>query len=340
MNDLHSTVTLLIALTSLVSLPAAMLWNQSSSASARQTQRASRPESKSNWLKFGRVLALLSLFVVLCLYWIPWPFNQSQRPITQFKNTVSICTKTEGWVQEIYVTDRQYVRQGQVMVVLNNPQLESRLRLLKLDMQESVLIGKNLLEQQDTLGYKSQRTHRKAIQQEIVKTENMLDELTIRAKCDGTVIGDGLQDLLGSYFHAGSEVLVLANPDQEQLAEIRQSQFDQVSEPDQNPQIVFSMPLYSDRLNTTLDPIEIISEMLDLSRLTAATKPGLHSKAAANHAQLKSNAILKWAPGSNGGPSESDSIDNAKTQTLAQRFTDAVCLWLHQLFKREAESYN
>ena len=339
MNDLYSITTLLFGLTSLVSVPAAMMLNKSSSASAQQNQRASQPESKSNWLKFGRVFALLSLFVVLCLYWIPWPFNQSPRAITQLKNPVSICTKTAGWVQEIYVTDRQHVRQGQVMVVLNNPQLESRLRFLKLDMQESVLIGKNFLEQQDTLGYKSQRTQRNAIQQEIVKTENMIDELTVRAKCDGTVIGDRLHDMLGSYLQAGTEILVLANPDQEQLAEIQQSQFDQVSEPDQNPQIVFSMPLYSDRLNTTLDPVEIISELLDLSQLTAAKKSGLHSKAAANHAKLKSSAMLNWAPGRNGSPSESESSNVVKTQTLFKRFTGALCIWLHQLFNR-ADSYN
>ena len=226
-----------------------------------------------DWLKTGRVVALLSLFASLSWSWFPWSSNDSSDNVAQCENPISIRVKTDGWVERIQVSDGQKVRHGQVLLVLQNPQLRSHLRLLKLDMEKSVLMGRYFLEQQDVVAYKGELSKRRLVQQEITKVENMLDDLVITAECDGVVMADDLQNLLGRYVDTDNRILMLANPNREQLELSRQHHTGDDSDSRQRKELVFSMPQYSDRMESSIDLIEVQDDLKGLSHLTKVKRP-------------------------------------------------------------------
>lgn len=226
-----------------------------------------------DWLKTGRVVALLTLFASLSWSWFPWSSNDSNDNVARRLNPISIRVKTDGWVERIQVSDGQNVRNGQVLLVLQNPQLRSHLRLLKLDMEKSVLMGKYYLEQQDVVAYKGELSKRRMVQQEITKVENMLDDLVITAECDGVVMADDLQNLLGRYVDTDNRLLMLANPNREQLELSRLHHASDDTESSRRKEMVFSMPLYSDRMESSVDSIEVQDDLKGLSHLTKVKSP-------------------------------------------------------------------
>jgi hypothetical protein len=204
-------------------------------------------------LQRTRVSALLCLFTILCVFWFEWPFKAKANGIVQYKDPAAICVESGGRVKQVYVQNGQPVRTGDVLMVLENRTLQSQLRLLKLEMQRSVLTGQKCLQNNDVPGFQLEQAKRKETQHQIVETEKKIDSLIVRASCDGTVKGDDLQQLTGRHLTAGTQVMSIVNPSQKQIVlSIPKSHVDSL-DPGQAVALVFSMPCYHDSLKCTLE---------------------------------------------------------------------------------------
>lgn len=252
MTEILFTTALFLVPAGLLALVAAMR-SKTETMRGKHLAVARVQTCQSNALQRARVSALLCLFAILCVFWFEWPFRDTATGIVQYKDPVAICVESSGRVKQVYVQNGQPVRAGDVLMVLENRTLQSQLRLLKLEMQRSVLTGQKCLQNNDVSAFQQEQTKRRETQQQIVQIEKKIDSLIVRASCDGTVKGDELQQLTGRHLTAGTHVMSIVNPTQKQIVlSIPKNHVDSL-DPGQAVALVFSMPCYHDSLKCTLD---------------------------------------------------------------------------------------
>jgi putative peptide zinc metalloprotease protein len=183
-------------------------------------QQGRLPEMKParTWLFLGTLLLLVAGFFAL-----PIPLKVEGQALIQVEpdqvRRVAI-PETGGFLQEVCVRDGQPVRAGDVLAVLANPSLEIKLRVneadqvLRSEQRSSHTAG--LTEGStpgDQVAVSLQHTEYelKALEREHATLQERRDRLTLRAPCDGVVLGLGSPELKGKWLEKGTELCRLGN---------------------------------------------------------------------------------------------------------------------------------
>jgi putative peptide zinc metalloprotease protein len=171
------------------------------------------------WLVLGTLGGVLGLSVL-----VPLPMRvEGEALIEVDPDHVQrvVVPEAGGFVSDIPVRDGQAVRAGDVLAVLTNPKLEIRLRLNEADQAlrsqqlsgqvAEVAEGGGPVDQPG--GIVSQTEFElKALAGEHAALREQCDRLTLRARCDGVVVGLAPQELKGKWLEKGTEVCRVADP--------------------------------------------------------------------------------------------------------------------------------
>jgi putative peptide zinc metalloprotease protein len=122
-----------------------------------------------------------------------------------------------GFVRQVHVSDGQQVRPGDVLVVLENPQLRMELADLELALNQLDLKRRSLTNSHRMAELQAHEQHRLALEKKRAEKADRVRGLTVRATVDGKVIARNLESLLGVYLDEGAQILALADERQKQL---------------------------------------------------------------------------------------------------------------------------
>jgi len=186
-----------------------------------------------NRTRMAFVTAAFSGLVLFCFVGWQAPAVTRAPAIIQFRDEQIIRAAADGFVREINVNDCQAVKQGQLLVRLENPELVHELRVLTQSF-ESAKIQSRIHSQRDEISLQqSQLAKIGSIQQQIDEMETKVSQLNILAPFDGVVYRRDLANMLGSFVRQGDVIMHFADPqskqiltsiDQEQIKSVRSRQ--------------------------------------------------------------------------------------------------------------------
>jgi putative peptide zinc metalloprotease protein len=170
------------------------------------------------WLVLGALGLVLSAFVLL-----PLPMRVEGEALIQVDpDHVQrvVVPEVGAFVADLPVQDGQAVRAGDVLAVLTNPRLDIKLRVNEADQAlRSQQLSGQVAEVSEGGGPADQaggavsqtEYELKALVREHAALREQCDRLTLRARCDGVVLGLAAQELKGKWLEKGTEVCRLAD---------------------------------------------------------------------------------------------------------------------------------
>ena len=156
-----------------------------------------------------RPLAMLA--VLLVVFGLPWPARFDAPALIDFDAVVPLRTTAGGFVRTVHVAAGEQVRRGQLLAVLENPELSAAHRELELELAASTVRVSAAQARGDLAAASVLSGAQGALRSRVDDLARRLQTLRITAPTDGAVISAHLDNLVGQYLKTGAEVLTLAN---------------------------------------------------------------------------------------------------------------------------------
>ncbi len=151
------------------------------------------------------VLMSLSLFTVL-----RGPAAKSAPAIVQFKDELPLRALADGFVKEILIRDGQSVAQGDILIKLENPELESERLELQLQAEEAAIQTRIYQKTDETALAQAEQKKREGLLLQLAEKEGQVQGLVIEAPFDGFVFQRNLHNQIGDFVHRGDQILNIA----------------------------------------------------------------------------------------------------------------------------------
>jgi putative peptide zinc metalloprotease protein len=171
------------------------------------------------WLALGGAMLVVGAFLT-----VPWTVTVQGRALLEVapehQQRVAVPA-TGGFLSEVLVRDGQPVRAGELLAVLTNPKLEIRLRLNEADQalrdrQQGTLalqLEEAGAEERSVAASLQQTAHElNALRSEHATVQHQCERLTLRAPCDGVVLGLCPREWKGKWLEKGIEVCRVGDP--------------------------------------------------------------------------------------------------------------------------------
>jgi putative peptide zinc metalloprotease protein len=164
------------------------------------------------------VTAPLIAVAILSLFLIPWPFQVSAPAIVQYHGESIVRADVAGFIQEVHVDAGAIVRKGDVLFELENSQLAAQLTQLEADREISVVRSRRHHNDRSVSSWQSELGFRHSIEQKLNELRDRLDNLKVRAKRDGQIVGTELSSLPGRYVDRGQELAKVVDVSNKEIA--------------------------------------------------------------------------------------------------------------------------
>jgi putative peptide zinc metalloprotease protein len=168
-------------------------------------------ESYMTW-KLTRTQTFGVLGIALLLFVPPIPASVSSELLLEPGRDAHIRPIVSGKIAQVLVSQGQQVKAGQLLAVLENPEIEAATRVAS---SELTLASSNLRENQDQpASGKSAQAARERIrlQKELAVAAANLDALQIRAPFDGFITTADVRQRVSQFLAAGDEFCQLSDP--------------------------------------------------------------------------------------------------------------------------------
>lgn len=159
------------------------------------------------------ILALGTLLFTL----IPWPGVVRAPAIIQYSPMAVVRAGSPGFVKKLMVHDGQVVQEGHVLAVLDNDDLRTELADIKLQVEDSRILCRSLMEDDHMAAYQAELKRCESLEAQSAQKQEQVDQLTVRAPITGQVIGRRLDSLLGTYLTQGAPLLCIGNRNTKEL---------------------------------------------------------------------------------------------------------------------------
>ena len=170
--------------------------------------------AKTDIFSFSRLHRVTIVF----LRYLPWPIQVSAPAIIEYKTPTIVRADAPGFVKAIHVVAGQSVKQGDLLVELENRELETRLRGLELDREKSMIRSRSLHQNREIAAYQSEYASRQSIEKQTSELRQKLDSLKLFAATDGTVVADDLETLPGQFVSSGLSLLQIVDEQSKTIA--------------------------------------------------------------------------------------------------------------------------
>ncbi|HWP39587.1 MAG TPA: site-2 protease family protein [Tepidisphaeraceae bacterium] len=153
--------------------------------------------------------AAVATAAVVLIGLLPFPNSIYGTGIVEPANKYVLNAESPGWVKQILARDGQILRKGDVIMVCEDPELESRIKELQARIRSVQLLktraGLSDMAQRYIAEYRE-----KAYQEQLDEALARKRELTIVSPIDGQLIAPELHHLIGRYIDKGTEIATVA----------------------------------------------------------------------------------------------------------------------------------
>lgn len=165
----------------------------------------------------GLRLPLTLLAVTLLFTFVGWHRQILVPAVVEYEHQERIRAAAPGFVQRIGTRDGALVRRGDLLLLLENPDITASLEDVRLRLHQ-MDIRIRLAHSQDRLtDFRILQQQRRTLEKEQQLLEEDMNGLRITAPADGMVVAPDLDSLAGTFLHRGTEILWIISPGQKHL---------------------------------------------------------------------------------------------------------------------------
>ncbi|MGI9518414.1 MAG: HlyD family efflux transporter periplasmic adaptor subunit [Pirellulaceae bacterium] len=162
-------------------------------------------------VRFARVTATLLAVLLLAALVCPAPSVITAPAVIEYADLQVLRNESAGFVQSIEVEPDQLVEQGELLLVLSNPDLETELASTQWRLKQARIRAAA----SQSAGHISQlQIEQEAVtslEKQLAELSNAAESLSIRAPSAGRVIANDLSSLAGQFIYAGTELLSIGD---------------------------------------------------------------------------------------------------------------------------------
>jgi putative peptide zinc metalloprotease protein len=178
----------------------------------------------------GAIVACASVgaavWLIVCL---PVPSAVSVPGVVRYDPESLVRSRVSGLVTQLHVRDGAIVRQGDLLVELENRELSTRLQQLQLTQQQGEIQLRQATDKHDAGLRQVIEENQNALRKQIAQLSQQVEGLRVTAPHSGRIVARGLEAKLGSHVQEGDSILlVAAETDKEIIALIDQHAIAQV----------------------------------------------------------------------------------------------------------------
>lgn len=153
------------------------------------------------------------LVTLLCIIFLfPYRVRYVTSGVFRHADEQIYRAEVSGFVRAVHVQEKQAVEAGELLLVLENPVLETRLAVQRAALGKQELVWR-LAQLDDTPAIAmAEAMARASLKTKVQELQRSVDDLTITAQQSGRVMTSELSSYPGRYVRRGAEVLRVANP--------------------------------------------------------------------------------------------------------------------------------
>jgi putative peptide zinc metalloprotease protein len=157
------------------------------------------------------VTAGIAVLLVVLLAVVPFPYSFRAPGVVMASQRTEVVNETEGRVKTLVARPGSFVRQGQPLVKLENPELDLQIADTRAHLDE---VNARLLQALDTdsADIEPLTRLRDSVAGELSKHTHDSENLIIRARHDGEWVAPGIGEFPGRWLPRGTDLGLLANP--------------------------------------------------------------------------------------------------------------------------------
>lgn len=173
------------------------------------------PQAKQISLRLLLIFSLFALGLLLLLTQVQWAAHYRAPAVLNYANSQTIRVESSGFVKQIAAQLGEEVRQGQLLVVLDNPELVQQRNDMRLQLQIHELQSQQYFKDKLLSAYQAEQGKIKELHQKLQELNERVAHLQLYAPTDGTVIAEqDLKLLQDQYVQRGQALFTLGDPQQ------------------------------------------------------------------------------------------------------------------------------
>lgn len=157
---------------------------------------------------------------------LPAPFPAVAPGIVSLPEGNTVRVAVDGFVDEIYVTPGQSVESGAALFRIANDEITNTYEDLRLQIRQEALRVQIAMDEKDPSEAALARKKQDFLQERFEQTEKRYNQLIVKAKTAGIVLGDHIPDLLDRHVEEGEVVCLIDGSDPREFR-LSIDQFDQ-----------------------------------------------------------------------------------------------------------------
>jgi putative peptide zinc metalloprotease protein len=166
---------------------------------------------------FALRLAGTVLLIAAGMQLIGWEKRVIAPAVVEYQEQFRVRSKASGFVERIAVADGDRVTTGQLLLVLENPDLEQHRHQLELQLGQLAVKMRLAHSARRIPELQILRDQEQTLSRELAAVQRDIADLVITAPGDGICLSDNLADLQGTFLGKGQELLWIVSLQQKQL---------------------------------------------------------------------------------------------------------------------------
>ncbi len=158
-------------------------------------------------------LTTSALLFALFTQW-QWTYTVSAPAVLDYAGSTWVRNSTEGFVAKILVKNGQMVKQGDVLLRLNNRELHAELKNIDLQRQIHQAKQQQALDKNEPALYQVEQEKLKDLEGKWQQLSQQVADLSVYAQTSGQIIASNLDDLQDAYLAQGSVMMNIGDPEQ------------------------------------------------------------------------------------------------------------------------------
>jgi putative peptide zinc metalloprotease protein len=144
-------------------------------------------------------------FFVSVLFLLPMPLNTMAEGVVWMPEHSYVRAGSNGFIKEILVTDGEYVKKGDPLIVSHDPLMEAQLKLLEAQRKE-LKVKYDAVKQKDIVESEITLEEINVLEGKVRRLQEQISEMTITSATDGRFVIPESTDLHGHYLKQGDPI--------------------------------------------------------------------------------------------------------------------------------------
>lgn len=168
---------------------------------------------RDRWSATRAVLlgGLTAAIVGALVFLLPSPIQRRAPGIVEFADLGVVRVTSAGFVEEILVSNGQLVEAGDTLVHLRNEELQARVDDLALAIEQSEAKRVGLVNRRELAAAQIELRNQQAQHEQLIEARRRTAALRIKAPIAGRVLARRIDQQIGNYLKAGTELLVIGD---------------------------------------------------------------------------------------------------------------------------------